>query len=85
MLSRASPGALIKRTNKFNNKRANNFQERGSLNMSTIELDSTSWEYASFEFCRQVKITPNRLAYAKDSATLIGVVKRSRSGDDSLQ
>jgi hypothetical protein len=28
VLSRASPGALIKRTNNFNNKRATNFQER---------------------------------------------------------
>lgn len=49
--------------------------------MSTIE-NSTSWDYAPYEFCRQAKITPNRLAYDKDRATLIGIVKRSRSGED---
>jgi hypothetical protein len=33
----------------------------------------------AYDFCRQAKIAPNRL---KDRATLIGVVKRSLSGDD---
>ena len=50
--------------------------------MSTIKLDRTSWEYAPYDFCKQAKIAPNRLAYDREGATLIGIVKRSRSGDD---